>query len=279
MINFFTYDLEFWHSWVFYLTKHKPRIVEDNLVEPVNKMLKLLRKYNTSATFFTLATVAEKYPELIREIEEQGHEIACHGYSHRIIMPDARNEFEEDLQKALRIIRRVAKERIIGYRAPSWSLTKKSGWVIDVLKKNNMKYDSSLAPFRVGKSGKAPDMLNMKSRQKPYYIDSKLRTAKNGMLEFPVPSVMGVPIIGGFYHRLLPVMITKALMKRLNNKGIPANFWIHSSDYTKPPRVRGLPFSVELVRQYNIKKTMKKTEALLKRFKFDSIKNQIENYE
>ena len=278
MKNFFTVDFEFWHSWT-YLKKLIKGDVEDQLIESTDPILRLLEKYNTNATFFTLGEVAEKYPEYVKSIEERGHEIACHGYSHSNLFELGKEKFEKELVKSTKILRKVAK-KVIGYRACSFSLDQETKWLIGLLKKNGYKYDSSVFPMKVKIKGVPDAVYGVEGvPKKPYHINEDLSASDKGLMEFPIAKVGKIPVIGGFYHRAIPTAISIPLIKKLNKKGIPVNFWIHPQEtFKRTPRIRKLPLASMFIRYHNIGNTIKKTEKLLKRFKFDSIGNELGNY-
>ena len=100
------------------------------------------------ATFFVLGWVAERYPDLVRRIQKEGHEIACHGYAHRLVYTQSRDEFSQDIKRAKSILEDITGKEVIGYRAPSYSITNKSQWAFDVLVEEGFKYDSSIFPIR-----------------------------------------------------------------------------------------------------------------------------------
>jgi polysaccharide deacetylase family protein (PEP-CTERM system associated) len=99
-------------------------------------------------TFFVLGWLAERYPDLIRRIHKEGHEIACHGYAHRLVYTQSRNEFRQDIKRAKSILEDITGNEVIGYRAPSYSVTKRSQWAFEVLVEEGFKYDSSIFPIR-----------------------------------------------------------------------------------------------------------------------------------
>jgi polysaccharide deacetylase family protein (PEP-CTERM system associated) len=99
------------------------------------------------ATFFVLGWIAERYPNLIRRIKDQGHEIACHGYAHKVIYNQTKEEFREDIRKSKAILEDITGSEVIGYRAPSYSITNKSQWAFEVLVEEGFKYDSSIFPI------------------------------------------------------------------------------------------------------------------------------------
>jgi hypothetical protein len=106
----------------------------------------LFRK--VQATFFVLGWIAERYPELVRRIQKEGHEIACHGYAHKLIYTQSKEEFRQDIRKAKAILEDITGSEVIGYRAPSYSITNKSQWALEVLVEEGFKYDSSIFPIR-----------------------------------------------------------------------------------------------------------------------------------
>jgi hypothetical protein len=99
------------------------------------------------ATFFCLGWVAERYPRLIKEIKDRGHEVACHGYAHKLIYNQSKDEFREDIKKAKAILEDVSGDEVIGYRAPSYSITQESKWALEILMEEGFKYDSSIFPI------------------------------------------------------------------------------------------------------------------------------------
>ena len=111
------------------------------------RILDLLDEYGVKATFFVLGWVAEHYPKLIKEIQRRGHELASHGYNHRLVYELSHDDFREDTKEGKKIIEDIAGEPVIGYRATSYSITKKSLWAIDILIEEGFKYDSSIFPI------------------------------------------------------------------------------------------------------------------------------------
>jgi polysaccharide deacetylase family protein (PEP-CTERM system associated) len=105
-------------------------------------------QHSPKGTFFILGWLAERYPDLVRRIQKEGHEIACHGYAHRLVYTQSRDEFRQDVRRTKSILEDVTGQEIIGYRAPSYSITKKSEWAFEVLAEEGFKYDSSIFPIR-----------------------------------------------------------------------------------------------------------------------------------
>jgi polysaccharide deacetylase family protein (PEP-CTERM system associated) len=270
--NILTIDVEDWYmdtdisTWASY---------EDRVVESTNKILKILDESNTKATFFVVGYVAEHFPELIKDIKDRGHEIGTHGYSHTSIRRQTPSEFEEDLLKSVRILEHITKDKIRGHRACEFSIDEKTAWAIDILKKNGLKYDSSIFPAKTHLYG-VPD-----APLYPYHITSssiKMNDPEDDFLEIPLsvyklPIVhKNIPVAGGFYLRLLPYWFIKHAMKKSNKKGHPAIIYIHPWEIDpKQPRIKELKW----YHYYRLSSTERKFKKLLKDFKFSSIQEWI----
>ena len=234
--NILTIDVEDWYmdtdisTWDSY---------EDRVVQSTKKILEILDESNTKATFFVVGYVAEHFSELIEDIKDKGHEIGTHGYSHTSIKKQTPSEFEKDLSKSVRILEDITKEKIVGHRACEFSIVEETAWAIDILKKNGLKYDSSVFPVKTHLYG-VPD-----APLYPYHISSsniKIDNPEEDFLEFPlsvyrIPIVhKNIPIAGGFYLRLIPYWFIKHAIIRINKMNQPATFYIHpwEFDLTQP---------------------------------------------
>lgn len=267
MKNIFTVDLEDWFC------AYNLRIkVEDwdkqerRIVKNTRRILKLLSNFNTKATFFVLGWVAEKEPKLIREIESEGHEIATHGYSHSLITNISPEEFEIDLQKAIDVTSSISKMTIIGFRAPSFTITNKTRWALNVLKKHGIKYDSSVFPV-----GFHPD----------YGIaDSDINIHKlNGITEVPlsVLKILGItiPCSGGAYFRIYPYIFTKKLIEKCNSQGRPVIFYMHPWEIDPEQPRQALSISKSIRHYYNLNQTENRLKKLLSDFQFHNMKDEL----
>ena len=243
---------------------------ESRVKNNTQRILDLFEKYKVKATFFTLGYIAEKHPDLIEKIISCGHEIASHGYSHSDLRIMTKESFESDLSKSLSILEKLSGEKILGFRAPFFSISTKNFWVFDILKKY-LRYDSSIFPVKTPKYGISGAMTN------PYLISEKnpLKEDVNGnFLEIP-PTVLKLsffgklPVAGGFYLRFLPYIFLKWGIKKMNKNGHPAVIFLHPRDLDT-----GMPKIKEYSWHYycGIKGAHKKFESLLKNFKFSSVK-------
>ena len=148
MINALSIDLEDWFCAYNLRIKIEDWPTCELRVEAnTRRILELLAKHDTRATFFVLGWIAERVPDLVREIEQRGHEIATHGYSHTVLTEMTPEAFEMDLCRALAVTQPCISQAILGFRAPSFSVTRKTLWALDILAKHGIKYDSSIFPI------------------------------------------------------------------------------------------------------------------------------------
>lgn len=173
----------------------------------------MFEDYRCRATFFVLGWVAERDPGLVREIIEAGHEVACHSYSHRRVSTLTPAEFREDLRRARRVIEDAAGVRILGYRAPSFSIGRKNAWALEILCEEGFLYDSSIFPIRHDLYGfpgapRFPHRLRFHSNQTLFEIP--MSTVRIGRMMCPTG--------GGGYLRLLPMQYTRWAIRQIHEK-------------------------------------------------------------
>lgn len=200
-----------------------------------HRLLDLFDVQDVKGTFFVLGWVAERIPALVREIADRGHEVACHGYSHQLIYEQTQAVFRAETIRAKACLEHQIQRRVLGYRAASYSITKRSLWAIDVLAELGFTYDSSIFPIRHDRYG-IPDSLRW-----PYCL-----TTKNGasIIEFP-PSTVSIfgyrlPVAGGGYFRLYPYRLTRLGLERINKaEELPFIFYLHPWEIDpEQPRIR-----------------------------------------
>ncbi len=150
MLNALTIDVEDYfqvHAFEKVIARSAWDTYQCRVVENTHRVLRLLAKHNTLATFFVLGRVADRYPALVQEIAQQGHEVATHGYWHELVYRQTAQEFADDLAQSITAIKRAANVEVIGYRAPGFSITAQSLWALDVLQDQGLRYDSSIFPL------------------------------------------------------------------------------------------------------------------------------------
>ncbi|MCF7875013.1 MAG: polysaccharide deacetylase family protein [Candidatus Omnitrophica bacterium] len=277
MINsIISVDLEDWDTSAYlrnYLSKNNncPKIVDSTY-----PILDLFARKKVKATFFVLGIIAEKYPDLIKEIFNHGHEIASHGYSHNPLWGLNKEKFRKEIKKTNAIIENIIKNKPRGFRAPYASLDKKTFWAIDVLKEEGFRYDSSIFPMLTPLYG-APA-----APVAPYKISSEniyTNDPESGLLEVPFTvfnfGLFKIPCTGGFYGRVIPLFLLKYLFKRVSRDRY-VNFYFHPWE-TLPsiPRVKA-PLFNKFVSYFNVDNYLDKIEQLLDCLKGVSFKDYSE---
>lgn len=240
---------------------------ESRVVNNTRKILDILDETDTKATFFVLGWVAEKFPELVKEIDSRGHEVASHGYWHRLIYDLTKEEFKDDLERSVKVLENITGKKVMGFRAASCSITKDSLWAMDVLKDNHIRYDASVFPVHHDRYGIPGANRHIHKWQ------------NNGLTEIPFSTVKllgySIPVAGGGYFRLYPYWFTKWAIKKINSEGHPAMVYIHPWEMDpEQPRMKSGAFAA--FRHYvNIKDNEEKLRRLLKDFKFTMVKELI----
>jgi polysaccharide deacetylase family protein (PEP-CTERM system associated) len=276
MMNILTVDVEDWYH---DLNPSLWRSCEDRVVGNTKRILRLLDKHDYSATFFVLGCVAERFPKLVEQIEDKEHEVATHGYLHVPINNWSRLRFENDLRKSISILENITQRRILGHRASHFSINNETAWAIDILKKNGLRYDSSIFPLRTPKYGFPQATVY------PYRV-SFLNIRKNdpngNFIEFPLSTYkipllnIKIPIAGGFYLRFFPYWLIKTAIKKINKMGHPAVIYIHPGDLDpEKPKIKELSW----IYYYNLSLAEGRFKKLLDDFSFTSIARYLEEYE
>jgi peptidoglycan-N-acetylglucosamine deacetylase len=240
---------------------------ESRVLVNIEKILTLLNRFKVKATFFVLGYIAERSPEIVRMIYREGHEIASHGYGHVQVYKQNKAEFLRDLLRSKILIEEMMGEKIIGYRAPEWSICdgkRDSYWALDLLVQNGFLYDSSIAPLRFIGIPKAPTT--------PY----TLSTPHGEIREFP-PLVMrsplgNLPIGGGWGLRIFPYRRIRRTIDRLNCLGHPALIFCHPSDFDNFSPPVTLPWVKQFVCYGKIRTTEKQMTRLLNDFEFTTMR-------
>jgi len=238
------------------------------------RLLEILGRRNVKATFFILGWVADRCPALVRAIVDSGHEIGSHGYGHRMLTRGSQANFREDLIRAKSTIEDQTGSRVTCFRAPSYSITSKTLWALEILAEFGFEYDSSIFPIRHDYYG-IPNAPRF-----PHYwsLQSGAR-----LLEFPPSTVqifgINVPIAGGGYLRLLPYKVTAWAIRRLNQKeDQPAMVYLHPWEID-PDQPRLVASWSSRFRQYqNLQTTEKKLTRLLDDFSWAPMSKVLSGY-
>lgn len=243
--------------------------LESRVENNTRRIAELLAAHNMSATFFVLGWVAERHPELVRFLSREGHEIASHGYSHELVTAQSPESFRSDIRKAKHILEDIIGNPVLGYRAPSFSITRETRWALDILVEEDYLYDSSVFPIfhdRYGMPGADP-------------YCHQLATGAGPLWEAP-PSTIEVfglrwPVAGGGYFRLIPYGVLRHLLRRIERAGRPLVMYLHPWELDPAqPRMEGSLLSQ--FRHYNnLHKTELRLVSLLSEFQFGPIQRLI----
>ncbi len=233
------------------------------VVANTDRLLRIFDEFNVKATFFMLGWIADRHPALVSAIAKAGHELASHGYEHRLVYEQTPEAFRDDVRRAKRLIEDQSGQPVRGYRAPSYSITRRSLWALDVLVEEGYAYDASIFPIRHDRYG-IPDA--------PRHTHVMTRAA--GQLTEAPPSTVRVagtnlPVAGGGYFRLLPYQWTRWGIRRINEQeGKPAIFYLHPWEIDpEQPRLKASALS--RFRHYrNLDKTEGRLRRLLTQFSF-----------
>jgi polysaccharide deacetylase family protein (PEP-CTERM system associated) len=273
LLNAMTVDVEdYFHVSAFAhcVTPNDWTTLQSRVVVNTDRLLALFDETDVRATFFVLGWVAERFPGLVARIAEAGHEIASHGYDHGLVYDKTAAAFLADLRRAGAAIKHATGVRVTGYRAPSFSITDRSLWALDVLVREGYTYDASIYPIRHDRYG-IPTW--------PRHVH-RVHREHGSLWEVPGSTVrtfgMNVPMGGGGYFRLLPYEWTRYAIRRLNQEGQPATFYIHPWEIDpEQPRLRA--GVVSAFRHYsNLAHTERRLRRLLKDFQFGTVGQLLE---
>lgn len=237
-----------------------------------HRLLDLFAERGIHATFFVLGWVAERCPVLVRAIADQGHEVACHGYSHQLIYEQTPAVFRKETVRAKACLEDQAQCSVLGYRAASYSITRRSLWALDTLAELGFSYDSSIFPVRHDRYG-IPG-----SPRWPYRLDTP---SGNSLIEFP-PSTLAIggyrlPVAGGGYFRIYPYQLTRFALSRINRtEEQPFIFYLHPWEIDpEQPRIRAGWLST--FRHYtNLSRCEMRLGRLLQDFRFAPAREVLE---
>ncbi|MFA5242706.1 MAG: XrtA system polysaccharide deacetylase [Sulfuricella sp.] len=230
----------------------------------IDRILKLLDEGDTKATFFTLGWIAERYPAMVRRIVENGHELASHGYAHLRASEQKAEEFLEDITRSMALLEDIGGQKVLGYRAPSFSIGSKNLWALDLLLQAGYRYSSSIYPIQHDHYG-MPDAPRF-----AFYPNGK-----DGLLELPVTTVRifqkNLPAGGGGYFRFWPYPVSRWFLQRVNNHDKQAGiFYFHPWELDPgQPRQDGIGMKTRFRHYLNLHRMEGRVKALTRDFSWD----------
>jgi len=244
-----------------------PSHVEKNF----SRLLDIFSEMNVQVTCFFLGWVAEHFPYLVIEAAARGHEVASHGYGHRLVYEQSRREFYEDVRHARLLLEDISGAKVRGYRAPGFSITKETPWFFDAVAEAGYQYDSSLFPARGGHGGMP------QARREPHRIGNG-----DTLLEFPitVADLLGRPMcfFGGAYLRVSPYWLIRRMALQVLSEGRPVVFYIHPREIEPgQPRLPMSPYR-QFTSYVNLDTTEVKLRRILQDFPVTTLGNMLGNY-
>jgi polysaccharide deacetylase family protein (PEP-CTERM system associated) len=272
-VHIFTVDVEDWYQgldldmaeW----TRFAPR-----LETGLGRLLDLLADAGARATFFVVGWQADRTPGIVREIARQGHEIACHGYTHRFVYRLTPATFREEVRRSRDLLETLVGEPVVGFRAPFFSITADALWALDILLEEGFRYDSSIFPvwnhrYGIPRAARQPGRVTTPAGGTLFEVP--LSTVRLPCAGLPVG--VNIPVSGGAYFRLYPYGLTRALVRRLERAGDRLVFYAHPWEYDPShPRIR-LPHPVSQITHYvNLDAMAGRTRQLLRDFRFVPIR-------
>jgi len=277
MANILSLDIEEFFHIEYAKNSRVERVFRTGFILP--QILDLLDEYRTKATFFVVGEIAEKCPEVVEKISRRGHEIAFHSYDHERLCYKKQEQFELEFNKFNELLESKTGHRCLGFRAPSFSVSKKTAWLYPTLEKLGVLYDSSVFPCWTPLYGSFN--LPMKPYQ-PLKTDIDLSNKKAGLWEFPanVFSISGLrfPAAGGFYLRTMP-HITRRAIKQKNKQGLPAVIFVHSWELDGRLPKPKLGLFKSFVTYHGLSKMFELIKSLLNDFEFTSFHEYMKSEE
>lgn len=273
IVNAMSVDVEdYFHVSVFdgVVPRHRWEQLESRVCANTDRLLTIFDEAAVRATFFVLGWVAERHPELVRRIVARGHELASHGYAHRLVYDQTPAAFREDVRKSKRLLEDAGGTLVGGYRAPSYSITPRSLWALDILIEEGYWYDASIFPIMHDRYG-----IPVSARH-PYVVHRRGGT----LAEMPASTVRfascNLPVGGGGYFRILPYAWTRWGISQVNRaEQRPAVFYLHPWEID--PEQPRLPVGLlGRFRHYrNLAQTEVRLRALLRDFRFGPVRDLV----
>lgn len=271
-IHAFTVDVEDWYQSSYDINAP----ISDVCVQNTRKVLGFLEAHRTKGTFFVQGMVAKSFPELVKEIHGQGHEIQSHGFSHRPVNKLHPRDFYHELMETKRRLEDIVGEAIVGFRAPDFSIDERSFWAFEVMREAGVQYDSSLFPMkmrRYGLTGICPEY-------------SQINTKAGIVEELPVsiyhPSRftrIKIPIGGGGYVRLLPGYFLRYCLKKMHTRETPYVLYCHPYEFN-PHEWNQILKKIGLLKRlhqgFGRRSFQGKISSLIKLYSFGTVRDVLE---
>jgi polysaccharide deacetylase family protein (PEP-CTERM system associated) len=236
----------------------------------VRLLLDLLLKHGSRGTFFVLGWLADRHPDLVRDIAAAGHEVASHGWDHVRVTRQRPEEFRASVRRTKHELERLTGAEVLGFRAPSFSIVPGFEWALDVLIEEGYRYDSSMFPIRRPGDYGYPD-----AAPEPHWLE---RPAGR-LAEFPLATLrrfgLSIPAAGGAYFRVLPYGLVRAALNDCAHRNVPATFYIHPWELDPGQPRLAVPWLTRVRHYTGLERTQQRLERLLAEFRFTAIADSL----
>lgn len=265
MLHHFTVDVEEY----FHATPLEPWVpparwagLERRCSRMVDDLIRVLDDHGAPATFFVLGWLAEREPAMVRAISDAGHEVASHGWSHRVVTQMTPEEFRGEARRSKQLLEDITGKPVVGFRAPSFSIVPGYEWALDVLVEEGYLYDSSLFPIRVHPSYGYP------CERDPH----ELVRPSGPLVELPPSTVRfagtNLPAAGGAYLRFFPYRLIATALKHAEKRGAPGTFYVHPWELDRAAPELSIPWKVRLRVRGRLANVSNRIRHLLRDFQF-----------
>lgn len=268
IINVFTVDMEDWYQGIelpYDRWEEYPSRIEIGLY----RLLDLLEKYGVHATFFVLGWIAKRFPELVKDVANRGHELGSHGFSHEKAYDLSPEAFRQDIRTTQSLLQDLSGCPVVTHRSPFFSITSKNLWALEILSEEGFAIDCSVSPIKTWRYGisTCPDEV--------------FDVTDSGITEFPVStfSILNKKwAIGGAYFRILPYFFTRKAFVKRQAEGKCTMFYVHPWEYDPEHPDAPMERKARLTHYARLQKTYPYTERLLQHFQFDTVSRVVEDY-
>ena len=258
--NFLTIDVEEWfEAEIIWARQSIEPVLNSILPNQIDVFLRVCNKHGIKATCFISGKIADRFPDLVRRLSEDGHEIASHSYDHRLVYTKTQDQFREDLRRSVGKLESITSKKILGYRAPSWSVNSSvSDWFYAVLHEVGLAYSSSVYPAKTYLYGmpEAPSIVH--------------RIPQCGIVEIPQQLLSIGPckfgFAGGAFMRILPAFIVKKAIKHKNEQGKCVFIYVHPWELIEVKHDVKLTYFEHFIQTHGIKNNEKKLNSICKQF-------------
>lgn len=268
LINYLTIDVEDYFQVAAFEKVIHPSMWESypsRVKQNTTRILDLFDTHGVKGTFFVVGWTAERFPGLVKDIVARGHEIGCHSYLHQKIYNQTPEEFRKDTKKSKDILEQASGRAVVGYRAPTYSITKKSLWALEILQELGFKWDSSIFPI-------AHDNYGIPDAPRFAY-----KLPDHDMIEYPISTALffgrKIPVAGGGYFRIFPYWFTKMALSRINEvERQPFIFYLHPWEIDPDqPRINNAGLRSKFRHYRNLNKSTERLCKLMDDFSFHPI--------